>query len=410
MTTTLVLGAGMVGVSTALALQDRGDAVTLIDRKGIGREASYGNAGFIQTEALEPYSFPRDPRAFLRAALRLDNSVNWHFGSLAEHFAPLLAYWRHSAPARYQRAASAYSEIIAQSGSAHAPLIAAAGAENLIERRGYLAMFRSERAFDAARAEAERLTARWGVPLVALSTDALCASEPGLRYRPAGSIHYTDVWTCRSPGGLTAAYGRLFQAKGGDFAYGDAQTLIQDGAGWKVYTETGVVSAERAVVALGAWSTQVTESLGYQIPLFRKRGYHRHYRTKNGPSRPILDAERSTVMAPMEQGLRLCTGAEFTRFDAGADLSQIHRSEQAAGELFELGPAVEATPWFGHRPCMPDMLPVVGEAPNHRGLWFHFGHGHQGFTAGPATAHMLAEVMAGNTLPAVLPLTPRRFV
>ncbi|MFG6083793.1 NAD(P)/FAD-dependent oxidoreductase [Paracoccus litorisediminis] len=409
MATTIILGAGMVGVSSALALQALGDNVVLVDRKGIGRETSYGNAGAIQTEAVEPYAFPRDLARLARIALKRSDEVNWHLRAMPEHLRPLMQYWLNSGPDGHARASRHYHEIVAQADLHHEPLIAAAGAADLIERRGYHVIFRSANGLDLAWRDAERLSAQWGVASRRVDGAALAALEPGLKQPLPGAVHYFDVWTCRSPGDLTAAYGRLFQERGGSFVHGDANSLEQVGAGWRLRLSAGEVDAERVVVALGAWSAQLAAKFGYRIPLFRKRGYHRHFNLTGGPTRPLYDAERSTFLAPMNQGLRLCTGAEFTQLDARIDWRQIRRSEAAARELFDFGDPIEAEPWFGHRPCLPDMLPVIGEAPRHRGLWFNFGHGHQGFTAGPASAQILTNAMVGNPLAVTGALEVGRF-
>lgn len=405
----IVLGAGMVGVSTALALQDRGADVLLVDRNGIGRAASYGNGGAIQTEATAPYGFPRSVAMLARVALGRTPEVNWHLASMAEHLRPLLTYWWNSSPRSLDRIAASYRHLTMDSARWHAPLIEAAGAEHLIEANGYRTLFRSQRAFDAALPAARAVQDEFDVPMRVMSGAELAAAEPCLQMPLAGALHYHGVTTCRDPGGLTAAYGDLFQRRGGRFAAGDATTLRQQGAGWQVQTKDGLEQADRVVVALGAWSTQVTAPLGYRIPLFRKRGYHRHYATANGPRAALMDVERGVFIARMDRGTRLTTGAEFTGIDAAPDLRQIRLAEASTRELFDLGQPVEETPWFGPRPCLPDMLPVLGEAPRHKGLWLHFGHGHHGFTAGPGSAHILAELMSGNPLPVTRALTPKRF-
>jgi D-amino-acid dehydrogenase len=129
--------------------------------------------------------------------------------------------------------------------------------------------------------------------------------------------------------------------------------------------------------------------------MFFKRGYHQHFAGK-GPVLPMIDADRGIVIAPMRAGLRLLTGAELTGLDSAATAYQIRHARRAAGQLFELGEPVESEAWFGNRPCMPGMLPVVGRAPRHKGLWLNFGHGHQGFTLGPTTGRLLAGELAGN--------------
>ena len=399
----------MVGTATALVLQERGDDVLLVDRKGVGREASYGNAGAIQTEAVEPYPFPRSLAKLLAIGLGRGNAVRWHLASLNEFCRPLYAYWRNSSPANYQRACQSFRELVHAADRYHAPLITAAGAEDLIRRDGYHVLFRSGQDFDQALIETRHLKERWGVASYAVDADGVAAREPAMIRRVAGAVHFNDVWTCRSPGGLTAAYGKLFARRGGEIGYGDAASLRPVGAGWQVRTEAGTVAAARVVLALGAWSVEITRRLGYRIPLFTKRGYHRHFEAARGPSGPVFDAENAVFLSPMAQGLRLTTGAEFTRMDARIDHRQIRQGEKAARELFEFGGPVETTPWFGHRPCLPDMLPVIGEAPRHPGLWFHFGHAHQGFTAGPATAAILADRMAGQESDLMRALDPRRF-
>ncbi|MBV8123444.1 MAG: FAD-dependent oxidoreductase, partial [Paucibacter sp.] len=100
---------------------------------------------------------------------------------------------------------------------------------------------------------------------------------------------------------------------------------------------------------------------------------------------------------PQQRGLRLTTGAEVARMDAPSTPRQLAGCEAAARELLDLGQAVEAQPWLGNRPCTADMKPIIGAAPQHRGLWFNFGHGHQGFTLGPASARLLADLMEDRT-------------
>ena len=105
----------------------------------------------------------------------------------------------------------------------------------------------------------------------------------------------------------------------------------------------------------------------------------------------------SSDLAPMNRGIRLTTGVEFARRDAPPTPVQLQRALPRARALFPLTEAVDAKPWMGARPCLPDMLPVIGRAPRHAGLWFDFGHQHHGLTLGPATGRLLAEMMTGET-------------
>ena len=140
------------------------------------------------------------------------------------------------------------------------------------------------------------------------------------------------------------------------------------------------------------------QKFGYRVPLVRKRGYHMHYKGGVSLDLPLVDTAMGYAMAPMAKGIRITTGAELTSPDAPATPIQLAAAEAAARGLLDLGSRVEPEPWYGTRPCTPDMLPVLGPAPRHRGLWVNFGHGHQGLTLGPATGRLLAELMNGETL------------
>jgi hypothetical protein len=154
-----------------------------------------------------------------------------------------------------------------------------------------------------------------------------------------------------------------------------------------------------AVVALGPWSDDVFRPLGYDIRLATKRGYHMHYGVQGNAAlgHPLHDADGGYVLVPMRKGIRLTTGVEFAERDAPPTPIQLARDEPLARELFPLGERLEAAPWLGRRPCLPDMVPVIGRGDRHRGLWFAFGHAHHGFTLGSVSGRLLAEMMTGET-------------
>jgi len=393
-TEVVVLGAGMVGIGTALALQQRGHGVTLLDRVMPGRETSFGNAGIIQREAVQPYAFPRDLATLLRVATRRGNDVSYHFNALWTLLPALLRYWRASAPANYAGIAQAYGRLIAHSIEEHRPLIDQSGASALVQKNGWRQIYRSAASFDVDAAAATALAAREGLDCGVLDSEALAAAEPALITPLAGAIHWRDPWSISDPGELVARYATLFQQRGGVFVHGDAFTLHQHGSGWSVRTNDGLLEAAQAVIALGPWANTLTRQLGYRLPLFVKRGYHRHYATATHLQAPMLDVERGVMMATMSRGLRLTTGAEFARHDAPPSPVQLIRGEESTRQLLDLGPPVEASPWLGARPCTVDMKPVIGPAPRHPGLWFNFGHSHQGFTLGPASGRLLGEMIS----------------
>jgi D-amino-acid dehydrogenase len=406
----LVLGAGMVGTCTALHLQQRGYDVTLLDRRAPGQETSMGNAGLIQREAVEPYAFPREPGFLLNVALGRGAQVHWHAQGLWQMGRALLRYLHHSHPVRHAQATQAYSRLIAHATDEHGVLVSAALAQELVTREGFRFVFRTAEAFDAAAQRAEDLQTRFGVRSQAENTAQLALAEPALQKPLAGAVHWLDPWAVNDPGALVQRYADLFVARGGRLLVGDAASLQAQGAGWSVHTNEGPVHAQQAVLALGPWSDGVIRTLGYRFPLFIKRGYHQHYTSSAQLRQPILDAERGYVLAPMQSGLRLTTGAEFAPIDAPPTPVQVAKAEALAREWIDLGQPLSEPPWLGARPCTADMLPVMGPAPRHPGLWFNFGHAHQGFTMGPVAGRLLAEMVSGEP-PCVdpMPYSPRRF-
>jgi len=406
----LVLGAGMVGTSTALHLQQRGFDVALVDRRAPGQETSFGNAGIIQREAVEPYAFPREAGFVLNAALGRGAEVNWHARGLWQMGGALLRYFKNSHPEGHARATQAYSRLIAHATHEHAALIEPAGAQELIACEGFRFAFRTAQALEAAVQRAQHLESEFGVRHHAEDGAALARAEPALRKPLAGALHWLDPWSVNDPGELVRRYANLFVARGGRVLTGDALTLQASGAGWSVLTQQGRVEARQVVLALGPWAGDFMGALGYRLPLFIKRGYHQHYRSPVSLRQPLLDAERGYVLAPMQRGLRLTTGAEFAPIDALPTPLQLNKAEALARGLLDLGDALPEPPWLGARPCTADMLPVMGPAPRHKGLWFNFGHAHQGFTLGPVAGRLLAEMIEGqHTWIDPMPYLPARF-
>jgi D-amino-acid dehydrogenase len=396
----IVLGAGMVGVGAAVHLQKRGRNVVLIDKhEAAGEETSYGNAGIIESASVFPYMFPRDPLKILRYAMNRAPDARYSLVDLPAFLPWLLRYYLASAPDRALRGAMAVLPLIRQSLAEHEALVAEAGAGDLLKHSGWIKVFRSAATLDGALCDLERAKA-YGVEGEILDQKAIAQREPSLSGDFAGAVHFPAPGFVPDPGGLAKAYATLFRRKGGRFLTGDARTLQQTSDGrWRVATEEGPLTAREAVVALGPWSDLVFAQLGYSIPFAVKRGYHLHLATKGNAvlNHPVLDTDQGFLLAPMNRGIRLTTGVEFARRDAPPTPVQIECALPKAHALFPLGEPVDAQPWKGARPCLPDMLPIIGKAPRHDGLWFDFGHQHHGLTLGPVSGRLLAEMMTGET-------------
>jgi len=394
----IVLGAGIVGTSIALHLAKRGLGVALIDRRAPGEETSYGNAGVIEGNTIFPPAFPSDPIALLRIALKRAPEANYHLSFLPQVAPWLVKFRAASQPQRLIETARLMRPLFARALAEHEALLAESGATRYLRKQGWLKLYRSRRVFEALKSELA-LAQEFGIPYRALDTDGARELEPSLAPVFRHAVYWERATSVTNPLAVTQAYAARFSALGGVVMRADARSLRRVNAHWRLEMPEGPIDADHAVVALGPFAPDLLDPLGIALPLGVKRGYHHHYRgTGNAAlSRPVVDIENGYCLAPMEQGIRLTTGAEFAARDAPPTPVQFERLLPAARGLFPLGAPLEASPWMGSRPCFPDSRPVIGPAPGQPGLWLAYGHAHWGLTLGAATGRLVAEMMTGAT-------------
>lgn len=394
----IVLGAGIVGTATALHLAKRGMSVALVDKRGPGEETSYGNTGVIVGASVFPTAFPRSIKKLIQVALKRAPEANYHWGDLMKIAPWLWSYYRFSTLENLKDSAVKLRPLMAQSVAEHEALMAESDALKYLRKTGWMTLYRSDAAYEGMKPQLE-FGAKIGVAAQELDTNGALALEPNLQPVFRHALMWPDVASLSNPLAVTRAYAKRFQLLGGIFLNGDARTLHRQEGRWRVDTDNGPVDSPEVVVALGPWAPDVLEPLGIKVPLGIKRGYHRHFNAKGNAalSRPIIDTEYGYGITPMEQGIRLTTGAEFASRDAAPTPVQFDRLLPAARELFPLGEPNEPEFWLGRRPNMPDSLPVLGRAPGQQGLWLAFGHGHWGLTMAGVTGRLIGEMMTGNT-------------
>lgn len=396
-TDVIVLGAGIVGTSVGLHLAKRGVAVALVDRRGPGEETSYGNTGVLEGNTLFPHAFPSGSN-LLRIALGQAPEANYHWSFLPQIASWLLAYRSNTGLKGSIAFAEAMRPLYARSVAEHEALMAESGATRYLRRDGWIKLYRSDASFNANARERD-FASGLGLQFRALSADETRALEPSLAPVFSHAVHWPEAASVSNPLAVTRAYAARFAQLGGVTLKGDARKLHRSGANWRIETEEGPVDAKDVVVALGPWAPDVLRPLGIDLPLAFKRGYHRHFKAAGnaGLTRPIVDVDNGYCITPMEQGIRLTTGAEFADRDAPATPVQLDRLMPAAKALFPLGEPVEATPWLGSRPCFADSKPVIGPAPGQSGLWLCYGHAHWGLTLGPVSGRLIADLVTGAT-------------
>ncbi len=422
----IVIGAGMVGTSTAWHLQNNGSKVLLLDRKRPGLETSYGNAGLIQREAVHTHPFPRQITEMVRVLPNQGTDIRYRIPAILRYHQALLKYWQYSSPASVKQIESEWQTLIAHCTSEHQVMIEASGADELITRDGWLQLHRSEETLNAAIDEAV-IDREKGVKHKVLSVAELQELEPNANFEDfVGAIHWLNSWQVSNPGDLVKAYAEHFEALQGDIAQSNVKEIVPDvsspdtgadndgnkGKGWKVVTDEATYYCDDLVIAAGPWSNELIRPLGYNLPLFPMRGYHQHFKIsdKNTIHHSMFDMDKGFVMGPMQQGIRITTGAEMTTMDAPKNFGQLNTVLKLARKILPLDDAVEEEAWAGARPCMPDMKPIIGAAGKHDKLWFAFGHSHQGFTLGPITGRLIEELIHDKPLTLdIEPFNAQRF-
>jgi D-amino-acid dehydrogenase len=337
-------------------------------------------------------------------------ALRWDPGWAIRNIDWLVRFLANASPSRTRPRATALHGLIGASLKLHREWIIKAGAAQRIRETGWLKAWRSDATGAATQEQA--FLVEYGIASQLLDRQAISALEPNiLPVYKVGLLH-TQTASVDSPGAVVKAYARMFMGAGGEIRQSEIKAITPDGEGWRVAVADGVIKASHVVVALGPWSADLLQPLGYRVPLAFERGYHREFKPNPARSllRPIHDAEGSFLMTPMEQGIRVTSGVELTARDAPSSYAQLDQVVPLARGVVEFGEAV-GEPWRGARPTLPDSLPMIGPAPRHAGLWLAFGNQHIGFTTGPATGAAIAAMIGGATPPfEVSSFSPSRYL
>ncbi|MCU4119641.1 NAD(P)/FAD-dependent oxidoreductase [Variovorax sp. N23] len=407
-----VIGTGIVGVCTAAWLQRDGHQVTFIDPLEPGEACSFGNAGSLSPSACLPVGMPgmwkRVPRWLLDPLGPL--TVRWRY-------APVVLPWlvrmlQHSTREEVTRIATALRTLLEPIFDCYDPLLAHADAQALVSRSGCLYVYSSREA--AAQWQwGMNLRRSLGVKLVDVERDELEALEPDLKGRFRFGLLAPDNGSTADPSALVKAlHARCIV----DGARRNGHSVVgferQGGRVTGVQLDSGgSLAVDGVVVAAGAWSAPLAAALGERVPLETQRGYHVTVRSSNLALRhTVMAVEHNLMVNPMAMGLRLAGTVEFAGLQAPPNYERADALLQQGRHLFPHLDTSEITRWMGHRPCLPDSLPVVGRARGADNAWLAFGHGHMGMCMGASTGREIAHLVAGRAPQVDLtPFRPDRF-
>ena len=406
-----VIGAGIVGVTTASYLQRDGHDVTIVDMRRPGEYCSFGNAGILSPGSCVPLATP---------------GVHWKVpGYLTDPLGPLAIRWRYlpraapwflrflaaSRPKRVEQIADALRPLLAQTFDAYEPLVRRAGVSDLIRQTGYVVAYEKREAY-VSDAIAWKLRRERGVIVEELDDAGLKKLVPQLASPYEVGLHLPEQGFVADPERLTKSLAAQFQRDGGLVLQREVREIEIGPTGPRnLVTDNGTIPVETLVICAGAHSNEFASRLGDRVPLEAERGYHV---TFSDPQlelpMPVFMPEYKFFITPMEMGVRIAGQSEFAGIHAEPNFA---RAEILANHMRRVFPGLstaDSTQWMGRRPSMPDSLPVIGRSTRFENAYYAFGHGHVGLCGGAPTGRIIADLIAGRKPSIdVAPYRPNRF-
>ncbi|MEP0961416.1 MAG: FAD-binding oxidoreductase [Roseobacter sp.] len=392
----VVIGAGIVGVSSAIWLRRAGASVTLIDRLDPGEGTSHGNAGVLASVAMVPVTTPGlIPKA---ASYLIDPNfplyMRWRY---LPKLAPWLArYLSHANDTETRRISRELTPIVADSVDQHKSLINSLGLEDWMRECDYCFAYRDQASFDAESYVWARRREAGFEPQLIRGGD-VHDYEPNISEDITLIAALKDHGFIRDPGGYVKALAVAFTNMGGTIHKAEVRDF--DLSGEKIIavdTTNGRVACDDVVLATGVWSKPLMQKLGLNVPLESERGYHIVYENASGgPARPTMVASGKFVATPMSQGVRCAGVVEFGGLKAGPSAAPFALLRKQAHATFPHLSASSEIEWLGHRPAPSDSLPLIGQIGTSR-VFTAFGHHHIGLTGGPKTGRLVAGLVTGQ--------------
>lgn len=407
---TVVIGAGIVGVSAAIWLRRAGVEVTLLDRGAPGQGTSYGNAGVIARCSVVPVTTPglllKSPKMVLDPNFPL--FLRWSY--LPKLLPWLVRYLGHANDADTRRIARGLADIVGDGVEQHHALSADTRAAQWVVDSDYTFAYADRTAFDAdAYVWALRRDA--GFDPQVLEGAAVREYEPNLGRDVQCLAVMKDHGFIRDPGGYVAALAEEFQSLGGTWRQAEVRDFRFEGDKvCAVETSAGPIPCSDVVLTAGVWSKPLMKRLGLTIPMESERGYHIVFEgAENGPSCPMMVAAGKFVATPMQDGLRCAGVVEFGGLEAGPSRAPFGLLRKQVARAFPRLRATNEVEWQGHRPAPADSLPLIGQVGS-TGIYAGFGHHHIGLTGGPKTGRLIAQMISGQTPNTDMrPYDPQRF-
>lgn len=406
-----IIGAGIVGITTASYLRRDGHTVTVVDERPPGEYCSFGNAGILSPGSCVPIAMPgilKQVPGYLLDPLG-PLALRWSY--LPRALPWLLRFVTNADVQRVERIADGLRALLVDTFDAYAPLVQNAGVQDLIHQSGYVVVYSTRRAYEGD-ALAWQLRRERGVIFDELDAAGIHRHLPGLHGDYQFGLFLHDHGWCANPERLTKSLAAQFERDGGRILQRKVLDIdIGPDGPRALRTDAGDVPVEHLVICAGAHSNEFSAQLGDTVPLEAERGYHITYSDPRFQlAMPVMVPEHKCFVTPMEMGLRIAGQSEFAGINAAPNYARADVLGTLMQRLFPGISAVDATKWMGRRPSMPDSTPVIGRATQFGNTFYAFGHGHIGLVTAAPTARLIADLVAGRPPRMDLqPYRPERF-
>lgn len=394
---TVVVGAGVIGTAIAHDLQKRGRQVVLLDRDAPGKGASFGNMASIAVTEFMPASRPSDWKQIPGWMLDPEGPVRVRPSYMPKLVPWFLRFIAASRPSKLRELEAQGAALCSRALGDTLDLLRETGLTDQISQEGCLSLYADEAEFKADRDHIEILE-RFGMPHEVIGRQAIKALEPELSDRIGMAVLFPQNRSMKDPYKLVLALAERFTALGGRIENGEVVGFTRSDAMRGVVLKDGRrLPADEVVICAGAFSAKLAKDLGEPIPLETERGYHTQIMAPGITMRhSIIWPAKAFMVTPTAGGIRVGGTVEMAGLDAPPDYRRSKVTVKRAREALPNLRCEDFTEWMGHRPALPDTVPILSASARTKGLFYATGHGHLGLTYAATTARLMGELITGG--------------
>lgn len=396
-----VVGAGIVGVSIAYELKRRGKSVLLVDGNPPGMGASYGNMASIAVTEFMPSSRPSVWARIPGWLLDPEGPVRVRPSYIPKLFPWFWRFMMASGPRKVRELEAQGAALCSRVYEDLMPMLESAGLSHMLSQEGCLSLYANRAELEGDNEHLEVIH-RFGFENQLLSGAEIRKLEPGLSEEIEYAVLFPQNRSIADPHLLVKALFDRFMAMGGQFVQSNVQALHRSNA-TVTHIETNIgqrLAVSQVILSAGAYTGALCRSIGDFIPLETERGYHTQIMAPGIQMRhSIIWPAKAFMVTPTAGGIRVGGTVEMAGLDAAPDYRRakvlVKRAQQAIPAL----QCEQTSEWMGHRPALPDTVPIMGPSKTTRGVFVATGHGHLGLTYAATTARLMADLVTGQPTP-----------